>query len=207
MANLSDFMARVLPYAKGCSYPLAEQHIRDICIDFCTKAPVVQVQLDPISAVTGQADYDLDPPSGTAVTLILEAWYQGCELATFKSGDGVGLVAQPGWPSAYKQSGEAIFSLNFAPQADATDAIRLLVATKPTRKAATVADILINDYSHEIGIGVCSRLLKMPGFDFFNPALAIDFKNEYEVARTEARIRAEASFGRAQTCAKPRRFI
>jgi len=207
MVNLSDFMPYVLPYAIGCSYPLAEQHIRQTCIDFCNIAPVVQVELDPINVVAGQFDYDLEPPSGMAVTFVLSAKYRGNELGVFKSGDSDSLLRSSGTPTAFKQSGDPILTLNFAPIEDVSNSLALVVATKPTNRATSVADILFNDYAYEIGLGAVSRLLKVPGQPFTNQIAASEFRRDYEIARTNARIRAEASFGRVGSTAKYRRFI
>ena len=80
MASPSDFLSYVLPYVTGCSMPLAQQQILSICREFCSRAPVVQELLDPVDAIAGQALYDLDAPSGTDVSLVLEAFYQGNEL-------------------------------------------------------------------------------------------------------------------------------
>jgi hypothetical protein len=207
MANLSDFMPRVLPYVVGCSYPLAEMHVRDICIDFCTHAPVVQVALDPISAVANQPDYDFESPSGSVVTLILEAWFQGVPLTTYKTGDVIGINVTSGVPTAIKQSSDAKFTFNYVPNYDVVDAITMNVATKPSRKTMTVADTLLDDYGYEIGLGVASRLMLIPGQTFTNIQMAMQFKAEYEMKRADARIRAEASFGLAASFVRPRRFI
>ncbi len=227
MASLSDFFPYVLPSVQGCSLPLAEQHIRDACIDFCTHAPVIQLALDPVSAVAGQMEYDIDVPNGTMVHLILEAWYEAQELGRYKSGDtlsGVGQFnpafagggagsysggnsnsASGGNPVSLIQSPGNTFRLNAAPLFDSADAITLLVSIKPTRKAETVSDILLNDYADVIGYGAIARLMRIPGHKFSSPG-AFSHEQLYSNARTSARIRAEQSFGRSGSRVKPRRF-
>lgn len=208
MATLSDFLPHVLPYVPGCSNPLAEQHLRDICIDFCTHAPIVQELLDPINARAGVAEYDIDTRSGTQVTLILEASYLGLRLGALHSealSRTTGAIPS-GTPSAYMQAASSTLTLNAAPPHDAAQAIRLLVATRPKRTASNVDDVLLNDYGYQIGQGAVGRLLMIPGHPFSDPRNAFAYTANYSTARTEARIRAERSFGQTGLRVRPRPF-
>ena len=207
MANLSDFMPHILPYVAGCSYPLAEQHLRNICIDFCMKAPIVQVSLDPVSVVANQREYDLEAPTGSVVHLILEAWFQGVPLSIYKTRDDLGINIATGMPTAIKQSAEQIFTLNYAPGYSVQDAITMNVSTKPAPNSTTVDDVLLNDYSYAIAMGTVSRLMMLPRQDFTDPVAAMTYLKTYEIERAEARIRAEASFGQVTSYVRPRSFI
>ena len=208
MTPLSDFMPYVLPYVAGCTYPLAELHIRNICIDFCTQAPIVQEVLDPIDVALGQIEYDIDTTSQTEPTLILSATYNGRPLEIFKASD-VNLEQLRklhGEPMGVMQQAQPVFELDRTPAQDAPGAIVLRAATKPARNAMQVADVLFNDYAYEIGQGVVGRLLMMPGHDFSAPNLAGFYTATYETARTAARIRAERSFGSAPARVRHRAF-
>lgn len=199
MATIADFLPLVLPYATGCPSPLALQHIRDICIDFCTHAAVVQVDIDPIDTVAGQIEYDIDTPTGQETTLILEAAYLGNPLSIFKNGDAA-------LSNAIRQTPGNTFVFGLAPQESTPQAITLRVATRPTRTANVVADVLLNDYSHAISMGVVGRLMLIPGHAFSNPGSAVAYSSIYTTARTDARIRADRSFGSADMRVRPRRF-
>lgn len=207
MATFADFLAHVLPYVGGCSIPLAELHLRGICGDFCSHAPIVQLTLDPIDLVAGQVEYDVDVPNGTDVALILDASYHGRALGCMKTGDAP-LTAAPriAAPSAYRQGSGNAFTLDAAPAADEPGVLVLQVATKPSKNTRQVADILLNDYGYEIGMGAVGRLMMIPGHPFSNPGLAPVYTATYLKARTEARIRAESSFGRSSTRVRPRPF-
>lgn len=208
MTPLSEFMPYVLPYVAGCTYPLAELHIRNICIDFCTQAPIVQEALDPVDVVTDQIEYDIDATPQTEPTLILSAAYRTRPLAIFKASDvNLGQLREMrGEPMGVMQQAGAVFELDRTPAEDAPGAISLRIATKPTRSAVAVADVLFRDYAYEIGQGVVGRLLMMPGHEFSAPANAGFYTAIYETARTAARIRAERSFGTAPMRVNPRRF-
>jgi hypothetical protein len=208
MASLSDFLPHVLPHVPGCAVPLALQQIRHVCIDFCTKAPIVQVELDPIDVLAGQAQYDIDTPPGTDVSLILTATWRGLPLPVLTGGKAGQILANrpTGQPSGLVQAADNTFTLNSTPTEAQRGAIGLLVSTRPTRTAMSVADVLLNDYAHEIGLGVVARLVVLPGQPFSAPGNAAYYKGEYERARTEARIEAERSFGAASHQVRPRAF-
>jgi hypothetical protein len=208
MASIAAFYPYVLPYVTGCSVPLAEQHILGICRDFCGHAPIVQERLDAMDAIQGQAEYELDLPNGTDLTLVLEATYQGRELPCVKTGDysGASMTAHPGTPTSYRQSADNLITFDFAPISTESKAINLLVATKPMLNAKIIADILLNDYGYQIGLGVVGRLMLIPGQPFSNPRDAAVYTAQYNATRSEARIRADMSFGSGESRVRPRRF-
>jgi len=207
MATIQDFMPYVLPSVQGCTDLLAEQHIRDVCIDFCIGSSIVQITLDPIDVLAGQAEYDIDTPNGSDTSLILAASYGGMPLTVEKTGDNVflGSAVPVGTPTTLMQAPANIFTLNRTPQFDAPGAIQMLVATKPTRSAASVADVLM-EYAYEIGQGVVGRLLMIPGQEFSAPQFAGIYTGIYSTAKHAARIRAERSFGSAGTRVRARPF-
>lgn len=209
MASLSDFLPHVLPYVPGCSVPLALQHVRNVCIDFCSKAPIAQAELDPIDVTAGEAQYDIETPMGTDVSLILVASWKGQPLEVLAAGKPSLLAANrpSGTPNGLQQAADNVFTLNATPTEDHPGAIALLVSTKPKRNAMNVADVLLNDYAYEIGLGVVGRLVVLPGQPFSAPGNAAYYNGVYERARTDARIEAERSFGASSNRVRPRAFL
>ncbi len=216
MAQLSDFAPYVLPYVVGCPEPLMEQHVRDTCIDFCSRTSIIQLALDPIDALQGQIECDLDTPNGTITHLILEAWYEGRPLGQFKSGDTsstaeafnllfAGADVYGGTPKSVQLTPTNTFMFDVAPFADSIAGVTMKVALKPTRTTTTVDDLLFNDYADTIGQGTVSRLMRLPGQTFSSRDWTA-YESMYQVARTNARIRASKSFGRAGMFMRPRRF-
>jgi hypothetical protein len=217
MAQLSDFAPYILPYVPGCPNPLAEQHVRDVCIDFCMRSLIVQLALDPIDAIQGQIENDLDTPNGTLTHLILEAWYEGRPMGQFKSSDTssqaeafnllfAGADVDGGVPKSVQLTPTNTFLFDVAPAATSLAAVTMKVATKPNRTTTTVDDLLFNDYADAIGQGVVSRLMRIPGQTFTGKDWTI-YEGNYLSTRTGARIRADKSFGRAPTTVRSRRFI
>lgn len=177
-------------------------------MDFCEHAPIVQERVDPIDLVAGQAEYDIDTATGTDVTLILEAACNGRLMECLKTGDrSLSSCDVPaGVPRGYRQCGENLLTLDFAPQFNSEKALTL-VATKPKRTASTVADLLLDNYGYEIGMGVVGRLLMIPGQKFSSSGGAYAYTKPYLTARTNARIRADMSFGSGESRVRPRSFL
>ena len=206
MATLADFMPHILPYASGCSYPMAEQHLRAILLDFCMHAPIVQEKLDPIDVLAGQREYELDMPQGCDVVHILLAQLRTQRLAISVFSASEQLTPLSSTPRAVQQGAGNSLLFDSIPVESAPQALHLLVSTKPTRNANRVADILLGDYGYEIGQGVIGRLLLIPGQAFSAPGLSAIYTHTYLTARTDARIRAERGFGVNSMRALPRRF-
>jgi hypothetical protein len=205
MAHLSDFMPYLAPLVPGCPAPLADMMLRQTLIDFCTYAPIAQVLLDPIDVFAGQAQYDIDLLYGVNVTMILEAYYEGQRMQVIRSDDDQRDAGMA--PFALRQAADNTFTLYPVPADDAEGAIVLRVATKPNNLATTVDDVLLADYGYEIGCGAAARLMLMPGQLFTNPQAAPTFQAIYIVARTNARIQAEAGFGISTHRVRPRAFF
>lgn len=208
MATLTDFLPYVLPYVTGCSTPLAELHIRQCAIDFCTHASVVQTMLDPIDVVMNQREYDLDCPPGTEKTFIQQAWFDGKPLAISHEPSGqVFLPDTPaGTPSLLIENPDNRIVLNRPPWRDFPQGLLIQVATKPTRNTAMVADVLFNDYPMAIGYGTVAQLMRIPGHAFSNPAQSAQYTFLYERERTNARIRASKGFAAGSSRVQPRPF-
>lgn len=213
MAALASFLPYVLPYVPGCPAPLAEQHIRDICIAFCATTLIAQQALDPVSIIAGIADYDLDPPTASRVHLIMRAWFDGDELRSLGPDSAVrpAMFNQhaepppPGRPTGFYRIDPAI-RLNATPEANAPFGLTTLAAIKPTRTAETVPDILFDDYAFEIGQGAAATLMTVPNQPFTDFAAASSRAALYASAIGPARIRAAKAHGRTTATVRPRPF-
>jgi hypothetical protein len=205
MATLAEFLPHLLPLVPGCPQPLAETTLRGVLLDFCSFAPVVQELLEPIDVVAGQAEYDIDLLYGVNVTQVLEAYYLNAPVAVIRREDD---QRAPGSaPYALRQAAGNTFTLLPTPGTDAAAALVLRVATRPSHLAGSVDDLLLHDYGYELGCGAAARLQLIPGQPFSDPQLAVINQGIYTAARTNARIRADASFGRSSNRVQPRQFI
>lgn len=204
MAAISDFLPYVLPYVTGCSELLAEQMIRDVCIDFCTKSLVVQQRIPAITSTVGEYEYEFEELSGELrVHMVMQAWYDGNELDV-RGMDAVTPEPVDGLPTALFQIDNTSFQLNRKPEVAGSIEIRAAVA--PLRTATEVPDVLLNDYAYEIGQGAIARLLRIPKQVFTDVQSSLLNEKEYEKARNAAQLKANKAFGRTDDRVRPRRI-
>jgi hypothetical protein len=134
-----------------------------------------------------------------AVTL--KAWYNTTQLAPAPADtidailayvNQAGAETPPtGEPRWFYEYGPGVIALYPVPRKAATLAFSALVATKPTRNASSVDDILYEDWVEAIVAGAAYRLCSMQGQMFTNDATA---KQEY--SRFWADIASATNLGR-----------
>ena len=82
MANTTyeSLLGEVIPMVPGCPDLLIESAIRSAAIELCEKAGVYKKELDVITTTANIYEYDLEPPSGTAVHKINWVTHKGIDL-------------------------------------------------------------------------------------------------------------------------------
>lgn len=153
----------------SCPDTLIENSIRSATIELCEKTGVYQAELDPITTVAGSFEYDLEPPSGTAVHEILWATYDGTDLEPITSA----LLEQriPEWrqsgnegtPEYFVKQSQSLFYLAPVPNVTKVLSVLLRAVLKPTHTSTSCSDDIMNDYRDTIVNGALLRLLRMPG--------------------------------------------
>lgn len=215
MTPYTSFLDYVLPHVPGCTPEMATLEIKNTCIDFCEKSLILQVDADPITAIAGIMDYDLEPPRDHLVTKIMKVWYKGQELDG-ESPDEIktpsvynqnsGYLVNRGDPRFYLQKDARTFSLYPIPQETARLAVTMRVALKPTRSATQVDDLIFEEYAETIGAGAVSRLALSPNKPYSNRQLAADKNGQYVAGLNVARDRAQKGYVRASRHVKMRRI-
>lgn len=216
MTPIINFLPYILPSVPGCTDILAEQTLRDICIDFCSKSLIVQKELDPVSTFAGIADYDFATPTDMVVFMVMQAWFKDQILSVVTPDDDVAAATyNTRFAGAKPMTGNVNqilhrtrdnFTLIGIPDVSSAAAITMRVALIPTRTADTVADLLFNDYAYEIGQGVIARLMRIPSQKFTNPQLSGLSELIYTGARNAAQIRANRMYGRSSKQVEIPRF-
>lgn len=218
MAKLIDFLPRVLQAVPGCSEPLAIQHIRDICIDFCVFTQIWQETLDPIDTTALITEYDLSPPAGALIHAVNNSWFKGRPLTVANTDSNhirpeifnnqfPGANVQPGDPLLLIVNyADKTFTLDPAPQYTESKTLTLRATLKPTRASQSVPDILLQEYEFAISQGAISRLARIPGQSFTDMNVAAIASGFYGDARHSATIRANKTFARSQARVAMRPF-
>ena len=200
MTSYESFLPRIYIDAPGCPEVLVIQVVRDAAIDFCTRSNFIQRDHDPITALAGVSNYDLDPPIGQLVVKVMKCWYKNYELTPVAPDyinapafynatidDAVPLGAEP---SMFTQKDERTFSVYPIQTMTTANALTLRVSLKPTRASTSCEDSLFEDYADVIAHGALSRLLASPGKAYSNPSLVVMHAAQFMAGVNEARQRA-----------------
>lgn len=191
---LTDFLSRLSPLVPGCPQPMALQALRDTAIDFCTRTHVVRAVGDPVTLRPGVAQYDLDLPGGMDAIRVLNAWYGSTrlELAPAQQVTAVGAytASVSGAPVAAYVLEPATIHLFPTPDAQATEPLVVQFATRPTRQASEVDDVLFDEWVEVIVAGALARLAVVPGTSFSNADMAVLGAGQYAAGVSAAKLEA-----------------
>lgn len=211
----SAFLDYVLPHVPGCTNEMALQEIKNTIIDFCEKSLILQADHDPVTAIVGQIDYDLEPPKDRLVVRVMKAWYKGQLLEEMAPDDidtpsvynqQSGYHVHRGDPLQFFQKEARTFSVYPIPNETVKQSITLRVALKPTRSATTIDDLIYEEYAETIGSGAISRLALSPGKPYSNAALANAHRALFQAGLNVARDRSQNGYVRASRQVKMRRI-
>ena len=178
MQLLDVFLSRLLPQVQGCPDPLALQVLLDSAIEFCEKTSIVQVTSAPQTATVNVASYTITVPAQQAVAVTLKAWFGSTPLAPAPADAVSSILAyvasagtdtvQTGTPRVFYELSPGVIGVYPVPDATTALAISARVATKPTRTATQVDDVLFNDWAEAIVAGAALRLHRTAGSPFYS---------------------------------------
>ena len=212
MLNLDVFLPRLLPSVLGCPIPIAIQALLDSAIEFCEETAIVRVTTDP-QLTAGVAVYEVEVPIGQKVAITQRAWYGKRELlpalsSTVSNVDAYAFVAaDPNQiPHSFLESAPGEITLFPAPGALATDLLTFRAATKPSRSATSVDNILFEDWAEAIVAGALKRLHAHPDTPYFSDGHAMRRSAEFQLGINRARAEAQRGRVRGSITTAPRSF-
>ena len=191
MASFESLVKDVLPYVPGCPDSLIQTNIRSAAIELCEKSKAFTFDLDPITTISGEYEYEFDQPSGTEVHQILWATYDGNDLDPISPRSLE--LNYPDWrdktgtPTVYLQKTVNTFWLVPVPN----DGKELLVnvALKPTRTTNNIDTEFSNTYRDGIIYGTIFRLLRLPQKEWTDPIASADYFNLFQAEISDAELR------------------
>lgn len=207
-----EFLPEVLPYVHDCAYPVAINAVRNACIEFCDKTDYVTYTHDPISVVAGTASYNLVLPAGTEVARILSGWYDGLRMAP-KGEEDMRLQFPLDWrtmtgrPQYFTHAIPSTVIVVPAPQTDATDALKFIIALRPSRASTTIDDVIYSRFAEQIGWGARSRLYETPNQPYYDPQSAALYRARFQTAIGGAKIERNYGLTRGPLHARPPRIV
>tara|TARA_R100001460_G_scaffold108416_1_gene159524 strand:- start:13558 stop:14235 length:678 start_codon:yes stop_codon:yes gene_type:complete len=191
VASFESLVKEVLPYAPGCPDSLIQTNIRSAAIELCEKSKAFTFDLDPITTISGEYEYEFDQPSGTEVHQILWATYDGNDLDPISPRSLE--LNYPDWrdktgtPTVYLQKTASSFWL--VPVPNTNKELLLNVALKPTRTTNNIDTEFSNTYRDGIIYGTIYRLLRIPAKQWTDPIAAADYFNLFQAEVSDAELR------------------
>lgn len=209
MATLkySDFIDEVLPYlAADPSNPVTENAIKRAVIEFCAGSWIWKYLPDPSSTTAGEPYYDLEPPTGADVTVVMHVALDGMPL-THRSIEWLD-VELPRWrtttgtPKYFSQTDSEQILLAPAPDSSMTDGLTMTLAVQPSQSATAIPAWLGNQYFEDLSNGAIARLMLMPNKPWTDLINGADRRNLFQAAIANARATAVRSLARAEIHSK-----
>lgn len=204
MATYEDFLEYVSPAVPGAAEPLMIRAIRDACIDFCVETQLFQQALEPIPSIANIADYTIETPTDTKVSMVLKAWFDGSEITDIVQSEGsvntltnqYGITAEPGTPKKIIYSGSDTLMLDPIPDTSGKDLV-LVAALKPSRASFTVFDQLYEDYAEIIGEGALAKIMDIKSTIFYDPNESLLKMKKFRDGMNKGMVRAnQGNLGR-----------
>jgi len=180
----SAFYPYLIPLVPHVADPVAEQAIRDTCIEFCKESLIWQEQMDPISSTQGEGVYELDVPTGANLAHIIDLYYNQSrlwkksvsEIASKYSRD---WMLRVGTPTVYTMLNPNEVTLVPKPDTAMQDALTGLLAFTPLRKSTGIVDYVYEEYAEEIARGAASRLMTIPNQQWTEPKAALMYRKQF----------------------------
>lgn len=199
MAQWSDFLPHVLPFAPGCPDPVAEFNLREAARDFCARTRVWRTTLAPmtIAPTAGIGPHAMPLPVDTELVRIERATMNGRLI------DAVAEDALPvDWQQYPNTVRDCIFtqdalSVMTVPAYETDRTLVLDVTLKPDYQAEDFPTHLASQYMRAIADGALSLILMQPDKPYTNLALAgvktAEFNDRVSVVANRVR-RGSSSF-------------
>ena len=187
-------LPEILPMVPGCPDTLIESNIRAAVIELCERANVYQVELDPLTTVSGIFEYDLETPQDTSVRRILWATHKGKDLEPLTTT----LLEQrlPKWreesgvPEYFVQKTSETFLVAPIPAATLVGSTIVRAVLRPTHTSTACDNDVMNDYRDTIVNGTLFRLLRVPNKDWSDLQSASVYGQLFNQGVTDAERRS-----------------
>jgi hypothetical protein len=187
-------LPEILPMVPGCPDTLIESNIRAAVIELCERANVYQVELDPLTTVSGIFEYDLETPQDTSVRRILWVTHKGKDLEPLTTT----LLEQrlPKWreesgvPEYFVQKTSETFLVAPIPAATLVGSTIVRAVLRPTHTSTACDNDVMNDYRDTIVNGTLFRLLRVPNKDWSDLQSASVYGQLFNQGVTDAERRS-----------------
>jgi hypothetical protein len=206
-----EFLPLVLPDLPGCPKALALAAVKRAAEELCRSAYVWIEEIGPVDVVPGQAEYVCPVPSGATPVILLGLFIDGWQIraATAEEMD----AEHPGWteltasrPIRFLVPTPGKVRLVPEPTKSMPAALTARMALAPAQNAATVEDVIIDQWSQAVAHAAKAELLALPGKPWTQPQLAEHHARQFRVQAARARGRSSTGWAGATLSVRPRQF-
>ena len=181
MRDLIELSPHVLPFAPNCPEPIMIRYLREAAITFCCRSRSWRVdKIYPL--ITDEIDI-MASCDGVIHDIESVRWRQS-------PGD---QWQEPMTPSQYEEiagnyqdRNPLYFSQRLAGKLQVSPftagELRVIMYLKPDQQATEVPDYLVELHPDIIAAGALRKILMLPGYDFTQPQLAMNFAGDFEAA-------------------------
>lgn len=208
----TQFFSEVVPYVNDVPDLVAENAVRNACIEFCEKSLYWQDTVRSQDLVSGTSDYTFTLPADTAVAHVVDAWADSRRLIP-ASEEMLSNIFMFDWheregaPQYYTQITQTGFTVVPTPNYDVTSGLSVIVALKPTRSSTSTDSVLLDRWAEVIGYGARSRLHAMPNQAFTEPTLAATYRAMFLAGINQARVERNRGLVRTSLRVRNPRFV
>lgn len=208
----SKFLPEVIQFVPDVPEFVAENAIKQACIEFCERTRFWQVDLDPIQTLAKTAAYDVDTPTGTKFVDIVEAWYNDVLLIPKAVEDLTRIYRYTDWrtvesdPQYLTRMIPTEVMLVPMPVKSGGE-LKIRAAVAPTRDSTQVDDQLYESYLEYISYGARARLYNSPKQPYFDKTSAMEFEKKFRTAISEVRRSVNKGLSRSAVQVEFARFV
>ena len=192
--DYARFLSEVMPYVRDCPELIAENAIRNACIEFCDKSDWLMVDPEPLFAVEGRSQYRVIVDANTRLARIMNVWVDERPLRATTQAQ-LQRMYNGQWRS---RTGDPMFFLQdtgttrvtLVPAPDTTSDVANIetrVVIVPTRDSTRVDASLWERWVEQIAWGARARLNETVGQPYYDAASAIVLRAKFNAAVIEAR--------------------
>jgi hypothetical protein len=207
----SAFFPYLIPLVPHVADPVAQQAVRDACIEFCKESLVWQEAMDPMPSIKSEAAYELDVPAEANLAHVVDLYYNGArlwkksvsEIASHFSRD---WAMFEGTPTVYTMLNPNEVTLVVRPDSSLAGALTGILAFTPLRKSTTIIDYVYEEYAEEIARGAASKLLVIPNQQWSDTKTALLYRRQFLSDCANARAHVNQGQVRAPISVHLRRY-
>lgn len=176
---LEKFLPFVVAECLGAPEPTAVDALRNACFDFCRRSLWWTERQDSEVYTAGVGEYQLMAPPGAVVVSVQSVNLDGERTIKATVAEDVDRAMPAGWTNtgpvqAFVQPRPD--TIQFIPAPDKSGSFVCIAAFAPSRTTQTVPDGLFHYHLETIVQGALSKLKRMPGQAWTDPAAAVAYE-------------------------------